>query len=146
MFNISAVGFSMWISATNTFPLGFEVSDFADDVDPFELPEVPLGVGIKDLNGRVFFQNVAPIIPMYVNVIANSPSDKRLQTLYNSNLSASNKISNSDIITLMLKYNGKRDSLYGNGKMLIGTPDVPIQARGRYRSRRYGFVFGAKMN
>ena len=136
----------MWISATNTFPLGFEVSDFADDVDPFELPDVPLGVGVKDLNGRVFFQNVAPIIPMYVNVIAYSPSDKRLQTLYNSNLSASNKVSNSDIITLMLKYNGQMDSLYGNGKMIIGSPDVPIQARGRYRSRRYGFIFGSKLN
>lgn len=136
----------MWISATNTFPLGFEVSDFADDVDPCELPEVPLGVGVKDLNGRVFFQNVAPIIPIYVNVIAYSPSDKRLQTLYNSNLSASNKVSNSDIITLMLKYNGQMDSLYGNGKMIIGSPDVPIQARGRYRSRRYGFIFGSKLN
>lgn len=146
MFNISAVGFSMWISATTTFPIGFEVKDFADDVDPFELPDVPLGTSVKDLNGRVFFQNVPPIIQMYVNVIANSSSDKKLQTLYNSNLSASNKISNSDIITLMLKYQDGTNSLYANGKMIIGTPSVPIQTRGRYRSRRYGFVFGAKMN
>ena len=50
MYDISAIGVSVRLIASLTFPVGFTITEFADDADPFALPAI---VGVAYDSGGV---------------------------------------------------------------------------------------------
>ena len=51
--DITAFGLKVRVIASNSFPAGFTVTQFADDGDPFDIPSIKMahemGVGCGDL-------------------------------------------------------------------------------------------------
>lgn len=147
----SGAGFKIWISASNTYPLGFTVDEFADDADPFDVPEHYIGTARMDLNSRLFFQNVPKPIEIWLNVIANTQSDSKLASLFENNFQAVNKLFNSDLITMKVSYPtdegffDKIGKIYVNGRLLSGQALPPVIQSGKIKSRRYGFVFEKRL-
>ena len=53
MNNVSAQGLTLLIKASKTFPAGFQVSVFADDVDPFDIEDLNVAEAAMDMNGNM---------------------------------------------------------------------------------------------
>ena len=63
LLDITSCGFTIYIQSLYTFPIGFEIDEFADDRDPFDSPDIVLGSYRPDLNGNlVYFNKPTPLV------------------------------------------------------------------------------------
>lgn len=144
--NISGFGLSVSILASNTFPIGLIITDFADDVDPFDFPEITIGDSKMSPNGELIFWSSAT--PIFVNlaVIPNSYSDIQLSILLQNNMVGANKVSSNDVITMTAIYPNNPEStlVLSGGKIVKGIPSIGMSGTGRQKTKTYGFVFESK--
>lgn len=76
MEDISGVGLRVTIVASNTFPSGITITQFADDADPFDVPSMQLADKAMGLNGDLItWSKASPLTPT-INVIPGSEDDK----------------------------------------------------------------------
>jgi hypothetical protein len=59
MQNISGFGLSINIIASNSFPIGLLITEFADDSDPFDLPSIQIADKAMGLNGDLIIWSKA---------------------------------------------------------------------------------------
>lgn len=141
MQDISATGVSAVLTASETFPNGFTITDFADDADGLDIPSLAIAATAMNVNGNlVVWSAPAPILPT-VNVIPGSDSDKNLSILFEANRAANGKTVARDIITLVVSYPDGSTVTMSNGKMTDGMPGKSFASAGRLKSKAFVFAF-----
>lgn len=141
MQDVSAIGFTLVLQASETFPEGFTISEVADDADPFDIPSIDIATAAMNVNGdMVTWSSPNPILPT-INVIPGSDSDKNLNILWDANRAARGKRHSRDVLTLVASYPDGSTKTLSNGKMTSGTPGGSIASAGRIKSNAYGFAF-----
>lgn len=145
MENISATGLEVIIRASNTFPAGFTVTEFADDADPLDGPNIDIGDSAMGVNGDLVVWNTPQPLEVTLNVIPGTEADRALEILAEANRVAKNKSFARDIITMTFYYPvpGKRFTLI-NGHIRSIPPVYSAASAGRIKSRTYSFRFENK--
>lgn len=142
--NISAMGVSVRVVASRTFPAGFTVTQFADDADPIDLPSVQVMETAMGVNGDLVIWSRANPLTATINVIPGSDDDKNLAILLEANRPGRGKTSAMDEITLTVVYpDGSTLTLTG-GVITDGPPGLSIASAGRQKSMAYAFAFENK--
>lgn len=144
MHDISGFGFRVNVKASNTFPQGFNVTQFADDADPFDTPAVQLADKKMGLNGDLIVWSTANAIEVTINVVPGSDDDKNLSILADANRVAANKQSARDIITLTGIYPSGKNVVLTVGKIMSGPVSSSVASAGRLKSKPYMFAFEQK--
>lgn len=140
-YDVSGFGFTINVIASNTFPAGFPLTAFADDVDPFDMPSVDIVDTAMGVNGDMIWWSRAIPLKCKVAVIDGSEDDLNLQVLYELNRVGRGKTSAADIITVTAVYpSGKTISLTG-GKLTGGMPSSSVASSGRVKTKTYDFSF-----
>lgn len=143
--DISGFGLQLRVIASKTFPAGFSVTQFADDADPLDLPELAIGETAMGLNGDLINWGKANPIPVSVSVIPGQDDDLNLAILHEANRIGRGKKGARDIITLIGVYpDGKVITLSG-GKLISGPPASSVASAGRMKSKTYNFQFEKKV-
>src|ERR1700692_516825 len=104
MENISGFGLIVSVLASNTFPVGLLLTEFADDSDPFDFPSLQIADKAMGLNGDLIQWAKANPIIVTLNVIPGSYADINLATLLEANRVGRGKTGARDIITLIGTY------------------------------------------
>ena len=146
MENISSTGLSIWISSLKTFPLGFSVTHFSDDMPPLDVDKVRFGNAEIDLNGKLVFQNKPNIITIKLSVIPRTQSDINLSILADANYQSDGKIFDADLVTMTISYADGDSKTLINGRLVEGDILDSSTSGGRLKSKEYVFVFPKKIN
>ena len=141
MQNISGFGLRVNIRASISFPVGFDVTEFADDADPFDSPESTVAESAMGLNGDLIVYNNANPLIKTISVITGSESDQNLSALFEANRAGRGKNPVQDIITLTAVFPDGRTEVYSPGAITTGNSGQSVASSGRKKSRTYGFTF-----
>ena len=140
--NISLFGLSLRIVADRTFPQGFTVTEFADDVDPFESPALALAEYGMGINADLVTWQKANVMEVTLGIIPNSSADRNLTILMEANRPAKNKGAGTlDNVTFTASYPDGRIVTLSEGFIVEGMPILAGQTSGRMKSRTFKFVF-----
>lgn len=141
MQDVSGFGTQINLLASRTFPAGINITEFADDADPLDMASIQIADKTMGLNGDLITWSKATPLPMVINVIPGSESDRNLQVLAESNRVGKGKASNRDIITAVVIYpDGTTVTLIG-GKITDAMMGNGIASSGRLKSKAYAFSF-----
>ena len=141
MADISGFGLRVTVVASNTFPNGVNLSQFADDADSLDLPELTIAETAMGLNGDLLSWSQANPLPLTINLIPNQDDDVNMVVIGDANRVARDKDSALDVITLTIVYgNGNTATLTG-GKMINYKPSDGIASSGRLKTKKYEFMF-----
>lgn len=143
--NISGFGTVINIIADNTFPVGFMVTQFADDADPLTMASVKLADTSMGLNGDLIKWSRAVTLPMVVNVIPGSIDDTNLQILADANRVGKNKNGANDTITATIVYPDETVVILTGGAITDGEFGRGISSSGRLKTKSYAFSFESKV-
>ena len=144
--DISGFGLRVLIVATESFPVGFELTQFADDADPLDLPEVQLGDSAMGLNGDLVTWSTASPIPMNINLIPDSDDERNMAALAELNRVGKGKKAVLDEITATVIYpNNPIHVVLNGGKLVASLGGTSIASSGRKKSKSYNFVFENKV-
>jgi len=142
--DIAGFGLQLQLTASVTFPQGITITQFADDADPFDLPELTIGETAMGVNGdMVAWSKANPIMPA-IAVIPGSDDDINLAILFEANRVSKGKESARDLITLVGVYPNGDTVTLSNGKILAGIPGKALASSGRLKSNTYKFAFESK--
>ena len=144
MQDISGFGISVTLTASSTFPNGIELTEFADDADPFDIPSQQLTETAMTLNGDHLGWSSANPIVVTLNLIPQSEDDVNLAILAEANRVGKGKASARDIITLTGVYPGGTSIILSNGFITDAMVGNSIASAGRLKSKPYNFSFENK--
>lgn len=140
--DVSGFGLSVNITASKTFPNGgFTVTQFADDGDPFDTPEITVADKAMGLNGDLIVWSKASPIEVSLNVIPGSDDDKNLAILLEANRVGKGKSSARDVITMTGIYPAGPNLVLTAGKITVGMVGNSVASSGRMKSKKYTFAF-----
>lgn len=140
--NISGFGFSVNIIASVTYPIGLNITQFADDSDPIDVPSLQIGDTAMGINGDLITWSKANPTKITLSVIPESGNDLSLSILLQNNRVGRGKSGARDVITMNLIYpSGIAFATLINGVITDGTPFLPVQSSGRLKTRAYQFAF-----
>lgn len=144
MADISGIGLEVRIVASNTFPAGFSVTQFADDADPLDLASIQIADKAMGLNGDLITWSVATPIPMVLNVIPRSSDDINLSILAELNRVGRGKTSAKDKITAVIVYPDGETQVLIAGVITDAMIGSSVASAGRKKSKSYTFAFENK--
>lgn len=144
MSDITGFGVVVTLTASNTFPVGVPITQFADDADPLDMSSVKIGDLAIGLNGDPISWAKAVPYPMVLNVIPGSEDDLNLAIIADANRVAQGKISAFDEITAIVAYPDGTVTTLTGGKMTDAPFGKSISSSGRLKTRQYTFAFGNK--
>lgn len=144
MQNISGNGLIINVLASNTFPVGLLLTEFADDSDPFDISGLQIADKAMGLNGDLIVWGKANPIIVTINVIPQSNSDLNLAILLEANRIGRGKIGARDVITMTATYPNGSPILLSVGAITDGIPGSPVSSAGRLKSKPYTFAFESK--
>ena len=146
MENISANGLTVIVSALPSFPY-LILTQFSDDVDPLDIPEIEINDSAMGVNGDLVTWNTPKPIEVSLAVIPGSTDDKNLNILFGLNRAGKLKPSTNDIVNLTFIYINTGSILGGTKRVMISgrcksyMPATGAAASGRKKSKVYTFVF-----
>ena len=141
MINISGFGLQAQIIATNTFPNGFNLTEFADDADPLDSPDLEAADTAMGTNGDLIVWSRPQGIEISFNVIPTSPSDTNLDVLLSANRVAKGKTSAKDNVTVIVTYPNGAIATMSQGSIISGAILPQLASSGRLKTRMYRFRF-----
>lgn len=143
MINVNGSGTSIVVIAIQSFPLGFTISEFADDVDPISAEEVePAGFEML-YDGSLFaFDKASPIV-LTVSVIAGTPDDMNLKIITQSKRGGASLLPFNDSISMIITYPDGGRVMLSSGVLIKGMVPDSITTNGRRKSNSYTFAFGS---
>lgn len=144
MENISGFGLTMALKASNTFPAGIDITQFADDSDPVDSPELIIAETSVGLNGDLLVWSKANPINITVALIPKSDDDVNMAILFEANRVAKNKLSARDVVTATISYPDGSTVTLGLGAIIAGQAMTGVASAGRYKTKVYRFVFEAQ--
>ena len=139
--NIAGVGLTLWLNASNTFPIGFPITQFADDADAISSPDITIGETAMGLNGDLLTWAKAVPIPIKIAVVPDSIDDTNLSILFNANRVGANKASAADSISLIVVFPDETTITFNNGLITAGPSISNVLSAGRLKSKEYSFMF-----
>lgn len=142
--DISGFGAEVQVKASETFPSGFGVTQFADDADPFDIPSLQIADKAMGLNGDLITWSKANPILITLNVVPGSEDDSNLAILLEANRVGKGKTSARDTITIVAAYPNGGTLTLSEGKITDGMPGNSIASAGRLKSKAYQFAFENK--
>ena len=145
MTDISGQGLEINIVASRTFPVGFSVTQFTDDVDPLDIADIELATATMGLNGDLITTSAANAIPMVTSVIPGSDDDKNLAILAEANRVGKGKKSAKDTITAIIVYPDGAITTLIAGIITNAPPANSVASSGRKKSKTYAFSFENKI-
>jgi hypothetical protein len=145
MTDIAGFGFQINLIASNTYPTGVILTQFADDADPFDLPSLQIADSAMGLNGDLLTWSKANPIKMTLSMVPAGLGDIALGILLEANRVGKGKFGARDIITLTGIYPSGATITLINGTITDGIPGQSISSAGRFKSKPYNFVFENKI-
>lgn len=143
MERIDGYGLGVTILAVQSFPMGFSVSKFADDVLPLEIEETE-AVGFDMLyDGSLFAFDKAAPVKVAIAVIPGSTDDINLKILLAARKASSSIIKLPDVTSMVITYGDGGRVLLSNGTILRGPLGDTVTTGGRKKGNQYTFVFGS---
>lgn len=143
--DISGQGLEFTIIASNTFPNGVTLTQFADDADPLDMPDLKIADVTMGLNGDLISWSTAVPILSTIALVPGSDDDKNMAILAEANRSGRGKINAKDIITGIVSSPDGKIITFSEGKMLTAPPADSVASAGRKKSKVYGFGFENKV-
>ena len=141
MQDISVFGIRVQVVASQTFPAGINITQFADDADPFDAPSMQIRDKAMGVNGDLISWSKANPIPVTLNVVPNSEDDKNLSVLFEANRVGKGKQGARDVIAITAVYPDGRTASFSQGVITDGQPANSAQSSGRMKSKAYSFAF-----
>ena len=141
MQDISVFGIRVQVVASQTFPAGINITQFADDADPFDAPSMQIRDKAMGVNGDLISWSKANPIPVTLNVVPNSDDDKNLSVLFEANRVGKGKQGARDVISITAVYPDGRTASFSQGVITDGQPANSAQSSGRMKSKAYAFAF-----
>lgn len=141
MNDISGFGLKVRLIASITFPSGFNITQFADDADPFDLPSMQIRDKAMGINGDLVTWSKANPIAATLSLIPNSLDDRNMQILFEANRVGKGKQGARDIITLVAIYPSGTVWTGTQGVITDGMPGSGVASAGRLKSNAYQFAF-----
>lgn len=141
MQDISGFGLRVTLRASVTYPQGIEVSQFADDADPFDSPSQQIADKAMGLNGDLVTWSTANPLLVTLNVIPGTDDEKNLRVLLDANRVARGKRSARDVITLVVSYPDGSTVTYRQGKITDGMMASGVASAGRIKTNPFNFAF-----
>jgi hypothetical protein len=142
MINIGAHGLSIQLIALQSFPMGFSLSQFADDVNPLDVKDTePFGYELL-YDGEMFAFDKANVIELSISVIAGSDDDINLKILLQSRKGGARIAPIPDAVTLVISY-PTGTVMLTKGTILAGPLADTVLADGRKKGNTYRFAFSA---
>ncbi len=139
--NVSGFGTKITLVSTVTFPYGFQLSAFSDDVDPIDIEDYQAADHEMLLDGGMFpFQTANPI-KATIRLIPNSDDDENMKIIMEAARVKQNIISLPDFIILTINYPDGSVLILSKGYIRKGPIANSIQSAGRMRSGSYELVF-----
>lgn len=145
MENISGFQFRINLIASNTYPVGIVLTQFADDADPFDVPSIQIADTGMGLNGDMVTWSKANPIKVTVSVIPDCLDDIALGILFEANRVGRGKTGARDVITMVGIYPDGNFISLSNGIITDGMPASGIASAGRMKSKVYNFAFESKV-
>ena len=148
MQDISGFGTTILLRASVTYPVGLPhaITEFPDDTDPFDLPELEIAQAEMGLNGdMIVWAKAAPII-ITLNLIPGSVSDLALMVLAEQNRIGRGKQSVGDRITLTRIWpnNIRAPLVLAEGRLTNAPAGTGVASSGRMKTNAYTFKFERK--
>lgn len=141
MQDISGFGARVRVVASKTFPSGFDLTQFADDTDPFDSGSVQIRDKAMGMNGDLITWSKAAPVPVSLAVVPGSEDDRNLAALYAANRVGKGKSSAADVVTITVVYPNGRTKTFQNGALTDGPAAVGIASAGRMKTSTYQFAF-----
>lgn len=140
-YDVSATGFSLTLHATMTFPAGVQLTAFADDVDPMDLPVAEAAQVAMDVNGNLVSWSTPQPQQVVINVLPDTEEDYALGVLLEANMARRGRRPRGDLITLVATYGNGATTTARNGKIISGPRGNSVASAGRVKSKQYTFAF-----
>lgn len=137
----AGVGTRGFLRASTTFPIGFSITQFADDADPIDLASIQVADKAIGLNGDLIYWPKASVIAVTLNVIPNSDDDRNLAILAQANRVARGKLVANDVITLAIYYPDGRYAHLTPGVLTDAMFANSIASAARLKTKPYIFAF-----
>lgn len=141
MNDISGFGIRVRVIGSVTFPSGFDVTQFADDSDPFDLPSMQIRDKAMGINGDLVTWSKANPVMASLALIPNSDDDRNMQVLFEANRVGKGKQGARDTVTLVAIYPDGRVWTGSQGVITDGMPGSGVASAGRLKSNVYQFAF-----
>ena len=141
MQDISVFGIRVQVVASQTFPSGINITQFADDADPFDAPSMQIRDKAMGVNGDLISWSKANPIGVTLNVVPNSEDDKNLGVLFEANRVGKGKQGARDVISITAVYPDGKTASFSQGVITDGQPANSAQSSGRMKSKAYAFAF-----
>lgn len=138
---IGGFGLIITLRASNTFPVALPISQFADDADPFDFPDIKIADVAMGLNGDLLTWSKAAPLLTNLSVVAESTDDNNLAVALAANRVGKSKQSARDVWTMVGQYPSGIIVTLGNGRMTDGSISNSISSAGRMKSKTYKFAF-----
>lgn len=141
MADISGFGLVVNLIASETFPTGITLTQFADDADPVEMTSIQIADKAMGLNGDLITWNRAIPVPCVLSVIPGTDDDNNLAIIAENNRSGRGKIVTRDIISISIVYPDGTSLFLTQGTMTDSMFGKSIASAGRMKSKNYSFSF-----
>ena len=141
MQDISAFGIRVQVIASQTFPAGISITQFADDADPFDAPSMQIRDKAMGVNGDLISWSKANPIPVTLNVVPGGDDDINLSVLFEANRVGKGKFGARDVISIVAIYPDGSVAAFSQGVITDGQPANSAQSSGRLKSKAYAFAF-----
>jgi hypothetical protein len=141
MNDISAFGLRVQVIASETFPSGITITQFADDADPFDTPSMQIRDKAMGINGDLITWSKANPIGVTLSVVANSDDDINLGVLFEANRTGKGKNGARDTVDITVVYPDGRTTSFTQGAITDGMPANSAASAGRFKSKAYVFTF-----
>lgn len=141
MNNIGGFGLKIILIAKTTFPMGFEITQFADDADPFDSPAIKIKETAMGLNGDLITWSKAAPVPMTINVIPHSDDDLNLNVIQRVNKVGLGKAPFLDELVATIVFPDGTAIILNNGVMTDGPSISSVASSGRLKTNTYSFTF-----
>lgn len=141
MNDVGGFGLQVLVRASKTFPGGFTITQFPDDADPFDLPDLQIGDAASGLNGDLITWSKANPLAFAMALIPGSEDQKNMAVLFEANRPARGKRPAKDVITIVGIYPDGSTITLSSGIIYSGLPGKSVASSARYKSSVYNFRF-----
>lgn len=141
MADISGFGAVVNIIGSITFPVGFEITQFADDADAFDFPSIQIADKAMGVNGDLIVWSKATPLSGSLSVIVGGTNDQALNLLAQNNRVGRAKSNALDVITMTVIYPDNTTVTFTNGKITDAMFGKSLASAGRLKTRTYSFAF-----
>lgn len=141
MSDVSVFGLRVQLVASETFPSGVSLTQFADDADPFDTPSMQIRDKAMGINGDLITWSKANPLVVTLNVVPASDDDKNLAVLFEANRVGKGKQGARDVVSITALYPDGSTASFTQGVITDGMPANSAASSGRLKSKAYMFAF-----